>query len=62
MKKYYVVLRDTRRDGQGLNPTAKKIILEAPSEKKLKDLIIDNAYKLFNEEELEYVGYAYMLA
>ena len=62
MKKYYVVLRDTRKDGQGMNPTAKKIILEATSEKKLEKLIVENAIQLFNENDLGYIGYAYILA
>ena len=62
MKKYYVVLRDTRKDGQGLNPTAVKLILEAKSERNLEALIVDSACQLFNEKDLEYIGYAYTLA
>lgn len=60
MKQYRVVLRDERQDKLGkLNPTAKVIILEATSEKKLFNLIVANAKVLFNENDLEYIAFAY---
>ena len=57
--KYYVTLRDIRKDGAGMNPTARHLILTAENEDSLCELIVENAYQLFAEKDIKYIEFAY---
>lgn len=62
MKNWIVTLRDTRKDGKGMNPTTKRLVLRNYKEEELEEEISKVAGFYFDLEALPYVEYAYGLA
>lgn len=59
MKNWLVTIRDTRKDGKGMNPTTRRLVFRNYREEELAEEISKVAGFYFDYDALPYVEFAY---